>query len=241
MPSSCCPLRLQHLLSLDLAALNPGLRDAAVLALLGQLPALLKLDTAFVDELRAVAFVPNAQGQLFCPGQLYDPRNPDLLALLDQTTSFPSEDFCAAPSALAALQQLGLRWSPGPDTLLSAARFVERLGSEADASGNPDDMDMAVARGKALLAYLEVEAGRMVAQTLESPASVTGGMARGLAGFAGGPGALVGRLGLGLLSRMSEALGQGQRQAAGGQPAAGESSADMRRWVNEVVGFTDLI
>lgn len=114
-------------------------------------------------------FVPNASGKLHTPSELYDPRVPELVALLDPETCFPAPAFCSeslpdpaaevtsliTPSAagagedaaslgfsgLAALQQLGLRSSADLGTLVVAAKFVERTAREGDE-------DMAVARGK---------------------------------------------------------------------------------------------
>lgn len=109
------------------------------------------------------SFVPNSLGQLHTPSQLYDPRVPELVALLDPDACFPAAAFCATVEAatsragailqadgggdgggfsnLAALQQLGLRSSADLGTLLLAARYVERTAREGDE-------DMAVARGK---------------------------------------------------------------------------------------------
>lgn len=111
------------------------------------------------------SFVPNASGKLHTPSQLYDPRVPELVALLDPDTCFPGPALCtdhlepirdqseAAQSSegsegtaggfsgLSALQQLGLRSTADLGTLVKAAKFVERTAKEGDE-------DMAVARGK---------------------------------------------------------------------------------------------
>jgi sacsin len=114
-------------------------------------------------------FVPNSLGQLHTPSQLYDPRVPELVALLDPDACFPAADFCSTAAAagaaennadnfanavdidddgfssIAALQQLGLRSSADLGTLLLAARYVEKTARDGDE-------DMAVARGKVCLA-----------------------------------------------------------------------------------------
>jgi hypothetical protein len=122
-------------------------------------------------------FVPNSLGQLHTPAQLYDPRVPELVALLDPDACFPAAAFCTTPllsaaasdkaapvlpadaadaadagvvdgfTSLAALQQLGLRSSADLGTLLLAARYVEKTAREGDE-------DMAVARGKVRKSFL---------------------------------------------------------------------------------------
>ncbi len=116
--------------------------------------------------------VPNGAGAMHTARQLYDPREPDLAALLDPDAAFPAEPFAsddgegfgeglrmvwaldpyvrcskgmtilrlafvhvamgACAEALTGLALLGLRQSAGPDTLLDAARFVQRCAEKAD-------------------------------------------------------------------------------------------------------------
>lgn len=114
------------------------------------------------------AFVPSGAGQLHTPGELYDPRVPELVALLDPDACFPAPAFCSADladpeaeeqqgaaaasavtdssgsgsfSSLAALQQLGLRSTADLGTLVLAARYVDETAKQGDE-------DLAVARGK---------------------------------------------------------------------------------------------
>jgi len=49
-------------------------------------------DPALAERLSATAFVPTANG-LAAPSSLYDPRNEDMVALLDPSTHFPAEPF----------------------------------------------------------------------------------------------------------------------------------------------------
>jgi sacsin len=96
--------------------------------------------------------VPDAGGALHAPHELYDPRVPELLALLDPATAFPTAAFCGAEGpgggagsaggVLPQLQQLGLRSSADLGTLVLAARFVQHT---AEVDG---DMNLALARGK---------------------------------------------------------------------------------------------
>jgi hypothetical protein len=140
-----------------LQALPQPVRDRAMLLMLRQLPDLQQQDRGFVQLLTQTAFLPSGSRQLHRPSQLYDPRSPELVALLDPDACFPAPAFCgdvsdteqarqqgasdSGFSSLAMLQQLGLRSGAQLDTLVQAARYVEKLA----ASG---DEDMAVARGK---------------------------------------------------------------------------------------------
>jgi hypothetical protein len=123
----------------------------------------LQASASAVALLSQTPFVPNSLGQLHTPGQLYDPRMPELVALLDPDACFPAAAFCSTSlssaaagesvlqdgsdncsdgfSSLAALQQLGMRSSADLGTLVRAARYVEKTAREGDE-------DMAVARGK---------------------------------------------------------------------------------------------
>eukprot|EP00884_Botryococcus_braunii_P020227 jgi/Botrbrau1/6889/Bobra.67_3s0008.1 len=120
--------------------------------LLRQLPSISHKDRGLVEQLRGTAFVPTASGSLLSPSAVYDPRNPDLLGLLDEAC-FPFSIFAEDESLLAALQVLGMRSTVTPETLLQSARLIESLARTDDIAAN--------ARGKALLSYLEVEAGRL--------------------------------------------------------------------------------
>jgi hypothetical protein len=46
-----------------------------------------------LQQMLGLAFVPTQGGQLLAPDKLYDPRVPDLAALLDPKTSFPAAPF----------------------------------------------------------------------------------------------------------------------------------------------------
>ncbi|GAX84471.1 hypothetical protein CEUSTIGMA_g11891.t1 [Chlamydomonas eustigma] len=224
---TACEMYTQHLLSLDLNSVPTSVRDEALIGMLQQLPVLSQIDQGFALKVKSISFLPNNKGVLLKPCQLYDPRNPDLVALLDPEACFPADVFCEE-LILQALQQLGLRTQPGTDTVIEAARYIEKLGIEADDAvkigdmKGEDDQNMAVARGKALLAYLEVEAGRLMAQAAELMTNarqgqhgthISQGQQQSGAAVAGGakvnrgPASVMGRLGFGLLSRMTDAIG----------------------------------
>lgn len=146
----------------QLTALPRSVRDTAMLLMLRHLPDVLQQDSGFGQLLAQMAFLPSGKGELHVPSELYDPRSPELAALLDPDACFPAPAFCGdvadatqdeqrqrrggssssgSFSTLAVLQQLGLRSSAQLDTLVAAARYVERVVAEGDE-------DMAVARGK---------------------------------------------------------------------------------------------
>lgn len=141
----------------QLHTLSQPVRDRAMLLLLRHLPDLQQQDRGFVQLLAQTAFLPSGKGTLHTPRELYDPRSPELIALLDPDACFPAPAFCGdvsdggnedqqehrggSFSSLAVLQQLGLRSAAQLDTLVLAARYVEKVAAEGDA-------DMAVARGK---------------------------------------------------------------------------------------------
>jgi len=207
-----------------------------LIQLLMNLNGLIQDDHKFAEQLRTFPFVPNDKGDLCQPCKLYDPHNLDLVALLDLQTCFPSAPFCLNTAALLALQQLGLRQHPGPDTLLEAARYVERLWLEAVEYCSLEGMDMAVARGKALLAFLEMESDRIARHPSLDPSprpSQPSRPSRPQGVLAGAP-ALVGRLGLGLLSRVSDVLVNLQ---GSGHPHMIPPQGDLRA----VVGETDVL
>ena len=57
--------------------------------------------------------MPNGAGQLLAPAALFDPRVPELLALLDPEAAFPALELASDGGALAALQRLGMRTAAG--------------------------------------------------------------------------------------------------------------------------------
>ncbi len=63
-------------------------------------------------------------------------RNPELLAILDETVCFPSGLFAHDEGLLAALQVLGMRSTVTPETLLESARLVQTLAQCDQAAAN---------------------------------------------------------------------------------------------------------
>ncbi|XP_021846367.2 uncharacterized protein [Spinacia oleracea] len=129
-------------------------RDCVMLSVLKDLPHLCIEDSGFKEAVRNIEFVPTHTGSLKCPGALYDPRNEELLALLEDTDLFPCGAFQES-DILDVLQGLGLKTSASLDTVLQCARYVEQIKQE--------DPEKAYMRGKVLLEYLEVNAHRWAA------------------------------------------------------------------------------
>ncbi|XVF66987.1 hypothetical protein PTKIN_Ptkin10aG0083900 [Pterospermum kingtungense] len=138
----------QHVLN-RLKEMHIEVRDGVMLSILENLPQLSLEDTSFRDYLRNLEFVPTSNGALKCPSVLYDPRNDELYALLEDSNIFPSVPFQEF-GILDMLQGLGLRTSVTPETVIESAREVERIMHQ--------DPEKAHSRGKILLSYLEVNA-----------------------------------------------------------------------------------
>ena len=124
-------------------------RDSIMLSILQDLPQLCVEDTSFRECLRNLEFVPTRSGAVQCPTMLYDPRNEELYALLEDSDCFPCGVF-QEPGVLDMLQGLGLRASISPDTVIQSAQQVEQLMHM--------DQQKAHSRGEVLLSYLEVNA-----------------------------------------------------------------------------------
>ncbi|KAJ8436260.1 hypothetical protein Cgig2_011532 [Carnegiea gigantea] len=126
-------------------------RDRLMLSVLRELPHLCIEDPHFKEALKSIEFVPTSKGAIKCPAALYDPRNEELLALLEDSDLFPSGVF-GESDILDVLQSLGLRTSASPETVVQSAQYIEWIKQE--------DPDKACFRGKVLLAYLEANAHR---------------------------------------------------------------------------------
>lgn len=129
--------------------LQPEIRDRVMLSVLQSLPQLCVEDTSFRECVKNLEFVPTTSGVVKSPQVLYDPRNEELCALLEESDSFPCGAFQES-GILDMLQGLGLKTSVSPETVIESARKVERLLHE--------DPERAHSRGKVLLSYLEVNA-----------------------------------------------------------------------------------
>ncbi|KAJ0674652.1 putative transcription factor C2H2 family [Helianthus annuus] len=124
-------------------------RDVIMMSVLQELPHLSAEDPTFRGQVANLEFVPCASGLLKSPAMLYDPRNEELYALLEDSDSFPAGVF-EESSSLDILQGLGLRTSVSFEAVIQSARQVERLMHS--------DQQRAHFRGKVLLSYLEVNA-----------------------------------------------------------------------------------
>ncbi|KAK2972747.1 hypothetical protein RJ640_019395 [Escallonia rubra] len=138
----------QHVLN-RVRELPDEARDSVMVSILQELPQLCVEDSSFKEGLRNLEFVSTSSGSLKCPAALYDPRNEELYALLEDSDCFPWGVFQES-DMLDMLQGLGLRTSVSTEAVVQAARQVEQLMH--------DDQQRAHSRGKVLLSYLEVNA-----------------------------------------------------------------------------------
>ncbi|KAK3017644.1 hypothetical protein RJ639_003236 [Escallonia herrerae] len=138
----------QHVLN-RVRELPDEARDSVMVSILQELPQLCVEDSSFKEGLRYLEFVSTSSGSLKCPAALYDPRNEELYALLEDSDCFPWGVFQES-DMLDMLQGLGLRTSVSTEAVVQAARQVEHLMH--------DDQQRAHSRGKVLLSYLEVNA-----------------------------------------------------------------------------------
>ncbi|KAH9323717.1 hypothetical protein KI387_018356, partial [Taxus chinensis] len=119
-------------------------------------------DSTVRKSISELPFILTAQGSLQKPGRLYDPRVPELQALLHEDAFFPSREL-NAPEVLDFLVGLGLRNSLGQKGLLDSARSIAMLyeaGKESEA----------FKRAKILLAFInKMEFGRVSAEKPQIP------------------------------------------------------------------------
>ncbi|XP_068639684.1 uncharacterized protein [Aristolochia californica] len=132
-----------------ISELQPDVRDPIMLSILQDLPQLCAEDPLLREFLRKLEFVPTISGMLKRPEMLYDPRNEELFALLEDSDSFPYSLFQES-GVLDMLQGLGLRSSVSPDTIIQSACQIESMMHTNQLS--------AQSRGRVLLSYLEVNA-----------------------------------------------------------------------------------
>lgn len=114
--------------------LEPELRNAALIALLDQLPRLTREHPNVLPALSNLAFVPTESGTLAAPGALYDPRLTEVASLLEADSCYPAAPF-DSPTALAALEQLGLRTRLDEATITAIAETVLPTALEDRAKG----------------------------------------------------------------------------------------------------------
>lgn len=129
--------------------LQPEFRDIIMMSVLQELPQLSTEDPSIKSHLANLEFIPTASGSLKSPTVLYDPRNEELYALLEDSDSFPHGVF-EESGILDKLQNLGLKTSVSPEAVIQSARQVELLMQH--------DQLKAHFKGKVLLSYLEVNA-----------------------------------------------------------------------------------
>ncbi|KAL3502258.1 hypothetical protein ACH5RR_036707 [Cinchona calisaya] len=148
----------QHVLN-RIKELETDVRDGIMLSILKELPQVCIEDASFRERLRNLEFVPTSSGSLQSPAMLYDPRNEELYALLEDSESFPCGAF-QEPGVLDMLQGLGLRTTVSTETIIQSARQVEQ-----SMYNNPQT---AHSKGRVLLSYLEVNAMKWLPESTKN-------------------------------------------------------------------------
>ena len=135
-----------------LDALPPRALDDAMLEALRTLGSLTHHDGEIRARIANAPFVATASGRRAPPNALYDPRVPELAALLKASAdeSFPAPPF-DDPNVLETLSSLGMRKSVTRAAVLDAAVNAERLLAT--------DASAAKRQGLAVLRYLETQEG----------------------------------------------------------------------------------
>lgn len=140
-----------------ISELEPDVRNTVMISILHDLPQLSLEDSTFKEFLKKLEFVPTLGGTLKCPQALYDPRNEELYALLEDSDGFPSGVFQES-GLLDMLLGLGLRSSVSPETVIQSARQIELMMHRDPLKAN--------SRGRVLLSYLEVNATKWFCNSL---------------------------------------------------------------------------
>ncbi|KAL4545625.1 hypothetical protein Ndes2526B_g00282 [Nannochloris sp. 'desiccata'] len=121
--------------------------------LLRELPVLHQADPTLIPLLRNTPLVTTVDGTaVTAASRLYDPRNGDLMLLLDPGKNFPAGEY---GPVLDQLKMLGMRTSAGRDTVLQAAKDISAQQHSSL------ELEAAASRGRALLAYIDMEASRL--------------------------------------------------------------------------------
>ncbi|KAL1292332.1 hypothetical protein AAHE18_20G264300 [Arachis hypogaea] len=163
----------QHVFN-RIGELEAEVRDSIMLSVLQNLALLSLEDISIRDSLRNLEFIPTLTGALKRPSVLYDPRNEELYALLEDSDSFPSGAFQESET-LDILRSLGLRTSVSPDTVLESARCIEHLMH--------GDQQKAYLRGKVLFSYLEVNALKWFPDQVDDKRAVNRMLSRAATAF----------------------------------------------------------
>ena len=140
--------------------------DAAMLAALRSLGSLTHGDENMPAALARAPFVATASGKRVAPKSLYDPRVPELAALLAASADavFPAAPF-DDPRVLETLAGLGMRAGVTRAAVLEAALAAERMQST--------DAAAAKRQGLAVLRYLETPEGAALLSPDPTPRAVS--------------------------------------------------------------------
>jgi hypothetical protein len=145
-----------------LPSLAENERNAWMLEVLQQVPLFEQRAHGWSRELRAQSFIPDREGKLQRPDQLWDPAIADIECVLG-SGAYPALQFCA-PELLGTLKILGLRTYAG---IAAVHRAID------DITSAPIGVDVC-ARASALLQFLEANADGLRAEADAAP----GGLAK---------------------------------------------------------------
>ena len=117
---------VEHLFS-NINSLESGPRNETMLSILVNFARICNESKEFAVILRDIPFVPDVEGELHKPSELYDIEIPELRLLLkDEQHVFPCEMF-AAPMVLSSLRKLGLRDVLSRTTILECASSISLI------------------------------------------------------------------------------------------------------------------
>lgn len=122
------------------------------------LPVLRSLGTrspALITALRTATFVPTSNGIRVAPGELFDPRIPQLRQLVGSQGPYPLDSWLSDAGVMAALEQLGMRTALDSTALLDIARRIEQTALADPQPPAPELIASLQQRGRALMDALD--------------------------------------------------------------------------------------
>lgn len=155
---------------------DPELVTKDCLEMLVELPVLLDEDRSFLQFLKSTPFVPTnvpcrgsaeeastpVEPTLCCPGDLYDPRDAELVSLLPDH-AFPAADF-HREDVLVYLTMLGLRGTLDWSGIVSCASAIADISSRESS-----DIENKRRRGESLLKFLDRNATTLLVPPAMEP------------------------------------------------------------------------
>ena len=130
---------------------------SAVTKMLQDIPILMEEDDGknLVHDISSIAFVPNSRNQMVKPKDLYDPHEPGLLDLVDDSM-LPAKELRHG-GVLQTLRLMGMRTKLSSDGIIESARRIEYEAKNLSIQENMDELKILAVRkrAKALLNFLD--------------------------------------------------------------------------------------